>query len=162
MDVGRQAAATLKSWGSFSGKPRTLVVTGERFTIAVEVRAADSLGCSLAEVRVRSLQPLRLGLDQLRSWGARLSKRIRYLLEALETLEVDEAAGRLLLRSSPPETKPDGAVLYYELLLEGSGRQLLLRRYRFDPGTRGRTEEPIVCTREIVEKMFDDLAASAP
>ena|SRR5438093_7614065 len=161
MDVGRQAAATLKSWGSFSGEPRTLVVTGDRFTIAVEVRAADSLGCSLAEVRVRSLQPLRLGLEQLRSWGARLSKRIRYLLEALETLEVDEAAGRLLLRSSPPETKPDGAVLYYELLLEGSG-QLLLRRYRFDPATRGRTEEPIVCTRELVEKMFDDLAASAP
>ena len=161
MDVGRQAAATLKSWGSFSGEPRTLVVTGDRFTIAVEVRAADSLGCSLAEVRVRSLQPLRLGLEQLRSWGARLSKRIRYLLEALETLEVDEAAGRLLLRSSPPETKPDGAVLYYELLLEGSG-QLLLRRYRFDPTTRERAEEPIVCTRELVEKMFDDLAASAP
>jgi hypothetical protein len=161
MDLGRQAASTLKSWGSFSGESRTLAVTGDRSTIAVEVRAADSLGCSLAEVRLRSLQPLRLGLEQLRSWGARLSKRIRYLLEALETLEVDADAGRLLLRSSPPETKPDGAVLYYELVLEGSG-QLLLRRYRFDPGTRERTEEPIVCTIEVVEKMFNDLASAAP
>jgi len=110
MDLGRQAASRLKSWGSFSGEPRILAVTGDRFAIAAEVRAADSLGCSLAEVRLRSLQSLQLGLEQLRNWGARLSKRIRYLLEALETLEVDEAAGRLLLRSSPPETKPDGAV----------------------------------------------------
>jgi len=161
MDLGRQAASRLKSWGSFSGEPRILAVTGDRFAIAAEVRAADSLGCSLAEVRLRSLQSLQLGLEQLRNWGARLSKRIRYLLEALETLEVDEAAGRLLLRSSPPETKPDGAVFYYEVLLEGSG-QLLLRRYRFDPTTRERADEAIVCTRELVEKMFDDLAASAP
>ena len=147
MDLGRQAASRLKSWGSFSGDPRILAVTGDRFAIAAEVRAADSLGCSLAEVRLRSLQSLQLGLEQLRNWGARLSKRIRYLL--------------LLLRSSPPETKPDGAVFYYEVLLEGSG-QLLLRRYRFDPTTRERADEAIVCTRELVEKMFDDLAASAP
>jgi hypothetical protein len=109
-------------------------------------------------VKQRNISPLRP--DELQAWGDRVAKRVRYLLEAIETVELDAAHGRLLLRSAPPERKPDGVVLYYELVLESEGI-LTIERRRFDPTDRSRSREPLHCTRELLEKLIDDLAATA-
>ena len=161
MTLGQKAIATLEEWGAFTDDRRSLTVEADRFTIVGEVTAADKLSCSLSELRLQPRQPAQLTVDQLKAWGQRIAGRIRYMLEAIETVELDASQGRLLLRSTPPEKKPDGSVLYYELLLESSG-QLRLERRRFDPQHPDRNRMPLHCTREVLEKLVYDLAATAP
>jgi len=160
MKLGQKAITTLEKWGAFTDDRRSLVVEGEKCSIVGEVTAADKMSCSLSELRLEPRKPAHLTSDQLKSWGDRIAKRVRYLLEAIETVELDAPHGRLLLRSTPPEKKADGTVFYYEILLETSGK-LRLQRRRFDAKHRSRTPEPLHCTREVLEKLVDDLAATA-
>ena len=161
MTLGQKAIATLEEWGAFTDDRRTLVVEGDQFSIVGEVTAADRLSCSISQLRVEPRDPAHLSSDQLKAWGKRIATHVRYLLEAIETVELDAKQGRLLLRSTPPEKNPDGSVLYYELLLESSGK-LQLERRRFNPADRSRTPELIHCTREVLEKLVGDLATTRP
>ena len=161
MKLGHRAIATLREWGAFADDRRSLVIEGDKFSIVGEVTTADKMSCSLNQLGIRPCEPARLTADQLKAWGERIGNRVRYLLEAIETMELDVPQGRLLLRSTPPEKKTNGTVLYYELLLETSG-QLRLERYRFNAADRTRTPEPLHCTHELLEKLIDDLIASAP
>jgi hypothetical protein len=161
MTLGQKAILALEKWGAFTDDRRTLVVEGDRFWIVAEVTAADKLSCALDELRLQPRQPAGLTAEQLKAWGTRLAGRVRYMLEAIETVELDAATGRLLLRSTPPEKKPDGSVLYYELLLESTG-QLRLERRRFEARQQTRTRVSLHCTRELLEKLVNDLAAAAP
>ena len=161
MKLGHKAIATLRDWGAFAADRRSLVIEGDKFSITSEVTAADKMSCSLSYLRVQPRQPAQLTADQLKAWGERIGNRVRYLLEAIETVERDVPQGRLLLRSTPPEKKPDGAVLYYELLLESSG-ELRLERYRYNASDRTRAADQLHCTHELFEKLIDDLAATVP
>ncbi|MBI3461973.1 MAG: hypothetical protein HY000_02795 [Planctomycetes bacterium] len=161
MKLGHKAIATLREWGAFADDRRSLLIEGDKFSIVSEVTAADKMSCSLSHLGMQPRQPAQLTADQLKAWGERITNRVRYLLEAIETVELDAPQGRLLLRSTPPEKKSNGAVLYYELLLETTG-QLRLERYRYNVADRTRTPEPLHCTHELLEKLIDDLIASAP
>ncbi len=161
MKLGQKAIAVLEAWGAFTDDRRRLVVDGDQCSIVGEVTGADKLSCSLAELRMAPKSPAALAPDRLKAWGQAVGKRVRYLLEAIETVELDATSGQLMLRSTPPEKKDDGAVLYYELLLEARGSLTLTRR-QFDPVTRSRTIVALHCTRELLEKLVDDLAATRP
>lgn len=160
MTLGLHAVRTLDKWGSFADEPHTLAVSSERFVLRAEVVTADHLSCSIRELRMEPHAPLQLTADQLSQWAARIAKQVRYLLEAIETVELDKATGRLLLRSVPPEKK-SGATLYYELLLEAPGR-LTIQRHRVGDQERCGTGEPMHLTRQLLEKLLDDLVATAP
>jgi len=160
MNLGQQAMTILDRWGSFEGE-RRLEVAGDGISIQGEITAADKLSCSLRGLRLSAPGTRALEAGELDAWGERIAARIRYLLEALETVELDSGQGKLLLRSTPPEKLPDGTVLYYELRLSSSG-ELDLTRHRYDPAARGRSAEPIHATRELLGKLFNDLAATAP
>lgn len=160
MSLGQEAVDTLTGWGPFSDQARTLTVQSDTVAIEASVSKADALGCSLGHLRLRLLEPAELSVEQLTAWGQRLSERLRYLLESIETVEVDQPQGRLLLRSSPPDRK-DQDTLYYELLVESGGR-LQMTRHRYRAATGQRTAEPMVLTHEALEKLIDDLAATAP
>ena len=63
-------------------------------------------------------------------------------------------------------TNRNHSVLYIEVTnrlsrLSSSG-ELDLTRHRYDPAARGRSAEPIHATRELLGKLFNDLAATAP
>ncbi len=161
MKLGQKAIESLEKWGAFTDDRRDLMVESDRFSIFCEVAGADNLSCSLNHLRLEPRAALGLATEQLKTWGERLGKRVRYLLEAIEMVELDPAHGHLLLRSTPPEKKTDGSVFYYELLLKTSG-SLRLDRYCFDAVARTRKSEPMHCTRELVEKLINDLAATAP
>jgi hypothetical protein len=161
MKLGQKATAVLEAWGAFTDDRRRLVVDGDQCSIVGEVTAADKLSCSLAELRVEPKTPLALTPNQLGAWGQSVGKRVRYLLEAIETVELDATAGRMMLRSTPPERKDDGSVLYYELVLEATG-SLVLSRRRFSPPDRSCTSVALHFTRELLEKLTDDLAATRP
>jgi hypothetical protein len=161
MKLGQKAMSVLEKWGAFKDDRRNLIVESGKHEIVGEVTAADNMSCSLAHLRlnVRDMQPLQV--DELQAWGDRVAKRVRYLLEAIDSVELDAPHGRLLLRSTPPEKKPDGTVFYYELLFEATGK-LTVERRRFNPNDRSRTAERLHCTHELLEKLIDDLVATAP
>jgi hypothetical protein len=160
MDLGQKATSILESWGAFDGG-RRLEIEGEGISIDGNVAAADRLSCSLSGLRLRLREPGALGPADLEQWGDRIAGRIRYLLESLEAVELDAAQGKLLLRSTPPEKRPDGTVLYYELQLSSAG-ELELQRRRYDAAARSVAAEPMHVTREVLQKLVNDLAATAP
>jgi hypothetical protein len=161
MKLGQKAMGKIVQWGAFTDDRRSLRLESDRFSIVAEVTAADKLSCSLSQLRLELHPPAQLSQEQLRAWGQRIASRVRYLLEAIETVELDATQGRLLLRSTPPERKPAGTVLYYELMLQSSGR-FQLERHCYHPEQRSRSLESIHCTHELLEKLIDDVAAAAP
>src|SRR5262245_13835123 len=160
MDFGQKATSILEGWGAFDEK-RRLEIEGERISVDGDVIAADRLSCSLSALRLRLREPAALGPEDLKQWGERIAGRIRYLLEALETVELDAQQGKLLLRSTPPEKRGDGTVLYYDLQLSAAG-ELVLSRRRYDGSARSVAPEPMHVTREVLHKLVNDLAATAP
>ena len=157
--TGKRFLELLDEWGG-GDAPREFVIETDRLEVRIHVAAADRLGCALSSLRIGLREPDRLDSDTLTAWGKRIAQRLRYLLEDIETVELDSQEGRLLLRSSPPERKQD-ATLYYELLLDATGT-LDLNRWRFQHETRSRTAQRLNFTREVAEKLVDDLVAVAP
>ena len=97
----------------------------------------------------------------LETWARNLSKRITYLLEQIGPLELDPAAGEVLIRSTPPDQLPDGAQ-YYEIILSQKGGTFLLNRFRSVKGTPGRSPVDIQVTHEVLHKLVDDLEDTIP
>lgn len=161
MNLGQKASELLASWGAFTDDRRSLVVECDSKSLAAEVTAADQLSCALDRLIIEPRVPQQLSADELRGWGDRVVKRVRYLLEAIETVELDTTQGEMLIRSTPPEKKADGTVFFYELRLEAAGR-LSLERRRFEPKSRARELESMQFTRELFEKLVNDLAQTAP
>src|SRR5262249_23075013 len=96
--------------------------------------------------------------EALRAWADRLAARINYLMEPLVVLEQDPVGGEVELRSQSP-TARSGHRSFYELRVNRGGG-VTLSRVSFDEATRQR--RPIACqiTREVLERLTDDLVAS--
>ena len=79
-------------------------------------------------------------------------------MEPLKVLEIDAGGGEVQVRSQSPTTRPTERG-YYEMRLfrraccacSGS---------RYDGATRQRREPPCQLTREVLERLADDIVAS--
>lgn len=96
---------------------------------------------------------------ELRAWGDRLAARVTYLMEPLVVLEVDPVAGEVELRSLAPTTR-GGLRSYYEVRLNRQGA-LRFARVLFDENTRQRRPATCQLTREVLERLTDDLVATS-
>ena len=81
-------------------------------------------------------------------------------MEPLKVLEVDAAGGEVHIRSQSPTTRDDQRS-YYEVRLFKQGT-LRMERSTFDEATRRRRRIPCQLTREVLERLADDVAASVP
>ncbi|RUL89615.1 hypothetical protein [Tautonia sociabilis] len=98
-------------------------------------------------------------IDELRGWADRLAKHVTYLMEPLVVLEVDAQGGEVELRSQSPT--PRGQLRsYYEVRLNVAGT-LRLHRVAFDATDRKRRPTPFQLSREVLERLADDLADTA-
>ena len=95
----------------------------------------------------------------LRAWADRLAARVTYLMEPLVVIELDPVAGEAELRSQSPTARGE-LKTYYEVRLNKSGA-LRLSRVVFDAATRRRRPAPCQLTREVIERLTDDLVACA-
>lgn len=130
--------------------------------LSIDFEAIDSMGCSFLQLALDVPALNGAAFDALKRWAEALSQRITYLLEHLAPLELDPTAGEVLIRSTPPDTLPDGTQ-YYEMLLQThSGGRFSLKRYRSVKGQPGRTQEPMTTTREVLLKLADDLVDTIP
>ena len=152
----------------------------QKIAAAVDARVETGPGLILAELANHRLRlhvatggPVGLALDcleyqaidhhplshsELKAWGDRLALKLTYLMEPLIVLEVDAEGGQAELRSEAP-TQREGRRTYYELRLNRSAA-LKLGRICYDESTRKRENIPCQLTREALERLADDLAAS--
>ncbi|MEZ6064825.1 MAG: hypothetical protein R3B90_03760 [Planctomycetaceae bacterium] len=138
------------------------VSTGGGVTLSIDFLAVDTLACEFEQIVVHAPAQQSAPFDALKRWAQQLSRRISYLLEQIAPLEFDEAAGEVLVRSTPPDQLTDGTQ-YYEMLLHSQqGGGLALRRYRAIKGQPGRQQIPMTTTREVLLKLADDLIDSMP
>ena len=99
-------------------------------------------------------------IDELRAWADRLAERVTYLMEPLVLVEVDPEGGVVELRSDKPTPRP-GLRSYYEVRLDRRTR-LRLHRVAFDEAQKRRRETSFQLTAEVLERLVDDLVATAP
>lgn len=85
-----------------------------------------------------------------------VSSKLTYLLEPLTLIEQEEGEQFLLIRSVPPH-RQEGSIDYYEIRLVG-GTYLSLERYSYQRDRRIREGKAMVFTREVFERLLEDLA----
>jgi hypothetical protein len=96
----------------------------------------------------------------LKTWSDRIAARVTYLMEPLVVLEHDPIVGEVEIRSHAPTSRGDRRA-YYEIRVGRAGT-LRFARVAFDETTRRRG--PIDCkmTREVLERLCDDIVACIP
>jgi hypothetical protein len=148
-----------------AGAVDKILARGGRFDAPIEVSAgplrlvaslgmASPVGVLCHAIEVLTGQGER-SLEELRAWGDRIAARLSYLTERLVLLETDSEAGQALLRSHLPASK-DNTRAYYEIRLWREGK-IRLVRVVFHESERKRQEEPFQLTREVFERVCDDL-----
>ena len=121
-------------------------------TIQVRLKLADwdRLGCSLARLEMKPQPGSRLDLDP-----AQIEEKITYLEERLKVLETEEARGKAVLRSAPPQR--EGKVLsFFEMALEPT-EGLSLVRYAYNREQGERSLVSTALTRIALERLLTDL-----
>jgi hypothetical protein len=154
MNLQASIENALERWSPETSEPTCHVAVDDgRFEIVlVEV---DSLACAFKSVTLYTHRLVGARLAQLRPLAESLGKRLSYLLEDVQLLEVDREVNRILMRSVPPLQDAEGAS-YYELLI-GRG-EMRLCRYQKTPGTARRVI-PAKVTREVLQRIAADLVA---
>jgi len=95
--------------------------------------------------------------EALKAWGDRIAARVTYLMEPLVVLEQDALAGDVEIRSHAPSSRGDRRA-YYEIRIGGAGG-LRFARVAFDESTRRRGAVDCMMTREVLERLIDDIIA---
>ena len=126
--------------------------------LALRVAAAGPVGLAFDGLDFATSARPEWSVEDLKTWGARLAARISYVMEPLAVLEADALAGEVVLRSARP-TLRGGQHAYYELRLGRRGT-VHLGRVAFDDGDRLRRPAACQVTREVLERLADDLVAS--
>jgi hypothetical protein len=127
-----------------------------RFT--ADLSAVDTLGCAFESFVVENQRLQSADAHQLRHVADELAKRLNYLLEPIQPIEVDSEKCVVQMRSVPP-TKDDGRTSYYELLVRRPG-VLSLCRYAASFGSSRQVILSQV-TREVFLRLVRDFAAVA-
>jgi hypothetical protein len=96
----------------------------------------------------------------LKTWGDRIAARVTYLMEPLVVLEHDPVAGEVEIRSHAPTTRGDRRA-FYEIRIGRAGT-LRFARVAFDEMTRRRGPIDCMMTREVLERLCDDIVACIP
>ncbi|MDG3003519.1 hypothetical protein [Paludisphaera mucosa] len=159
MTLSRKIAAALDENTKAYILPCSITVDDGPDRVTLNMTALDSVGVALDALEYLATDRKGWTPEALNAWGDRLSKRVSYLLEPLKVLESDGGLGEVMLRSQAP-TSRDESLGYYEIRLNRSG-SCKVERCFFD--TRGRTRRRTSChlTREVVERLADDIAAAS-
>ena len=128
-----------------------------RFTF--NLTALDSVGVAFDSMEFATTDRQDWTSQALNAWGERLAARVTYLLEPLKVLEIDSGGGEVQIRSQAPSARAEQRG-FYEVRLFKNGR-LRMERFVFEDATRQRRRTPCQFTREVVERLADDISASA-
>ena len=158
MSLSKKIAAALDENTKAYVLPCTVTVEDSPDRLTLNLTALDTVGLAFTAMEYANTSRTERSSDALKKWGDRLSKKISYLMEPLKVLEVHEEGGEVQMRSQSP-TARETERAYYEMRLFRSGI-LRMERFVFDESTRQRRQVPCQLTRETLERLADDIAAS--
>ena len=158
MSLSRKIAAALDENTKVHAPPCEVAVEEGPHRLALNLTAIDSVGVAFDSLDFATTSRPEWSSDALRAWGERVAGRVTYLMEPLKVLEVDAAGGEVHIRSQSPTARDDQRS-FYEVRLFKHGA-LRMERYTFDEVTRRRRRMPCQLTREVLERLADDIVAS--
>ncbi|HEU5116930.1 MAG TPA: hypothetical protein VFT74_09675 [Isosphaeraceae bacterium] len=157
MSLSPRIAAALDDVKTETG-PAGLVSAEEGpHRVSMRVRQVNSIAVESDELVFETSSPR--SLDDLNAWADRLACRVTYLLEPLALLESDATGTVVELRSRKPAVR-SGVRSYDEVRLDATG-QLRLTRHAFEETTRTRRQTPFTLSREVLERLVEDLETTA-
>ncbi|MFO0891574.1 MAG: hypothetical protein U0790_20825 [Isosphaeraceae bacterium] len=159
MNLSRKIAAALDENTRAYVLPCTVSVEDGPNRLTLDLTALDSVGVAFDALEFASNDRTDWPSEALNAWGRKLADRVTYLLEPLKVLEVDAGGGEVQIRSGAPSPRADQRG-FYEVRLRKSG-VLRMERFVFDDATRQRRRTPCQLTREVLERLADDIVASA-
>jgi hypothetical protein len=160
MSLSKKIAAALDENTKVHDPPCTVTVEEGPSRLTVHLSALDSVGLACSALEFATTSRSEWSSEALQDWGQRLAGRVTYLMEPLKVLEIDADGGTIQIRSQSPTPRAEQHA-YYEVRLFRQGN-LRLERFVFDHATRQRHQTPCQLTREVLERLADDLAASVP
>lgn len=160
MSLSQKIAAALDDLAATGAPPRTVTAEEGAHTMNLPVGVATSVGIECPGFDFHIADRSGLSLDDLRGWGDRVAKKVTYLMEPLAVHEADALGREVVLRSATPTARPERRS-YYEVRLKGEGT-LKFERVAFEEESRNRRSVPCHFTNEVVERLVEDLVATAP
>lgn len=127
-----------------------------RMETLADVCELDQFSCVVNELRCLTPAPQQETPDVMKG-VQRLTQKVSYLLEDLRLHEGEEDRQLALVRSVAPFRGSD-SIAYYEVRLDS--RSLRFARYRLRKGQHTREQIPFFMTREVLERLVNDLAAT--
>jgi hypothetical protein len=159
MSLSKKIAAALDENTRAYVLPCTVTVEDSPDRLTLHLTALDTVGVAFTALEFAATNRTSWTSEALKSWGDRLSARVTYLMEPLKVLEIDAGGGEVQIRSQNPTPRAEQRG-YYEMRLFRNG-SLRMERFVFDETTRQRRQTPCQLTLEVLERLADDIAASA-
>jgi hypothetical protein len=159
MSLSRKIAAALDENTRVYVLPCTVAVEDGANRLTLNLTALDTVGVAFDQLEFVTTDRQDWSSEALNGWGQRLAARVTYLLEPLKVLEIDAGGGEVQIRSQAPTARADQRG-FYEVRLHKQGI-LRLERCIFDDAARQRKRTPCQFTKEVLERLADDIVASA-
>jgi hypothetical protein len=158
MNLSKKIAAALDENTKAYVLPCTVTVEDSGVRLTLNLTELDTVGLAFISMEFAGTSRTEWSSQALKDWADRLAKRVTYLMEPLKVIEIDAQGGEVQLRSQAPTPRADKRG-YYEMRLFRNGT-LRMERFAYDETTRER--RPVTCqlTREVLERLADDVAAS--
>jgi hypothetical protein len=158
MSLSKKIAAALDENTKAYILPCSVAVEEAQSRLTIHLTGLDTVGVAFSFLEFATSGRSELSSEALKGWGERLAGRVTYLMEPLKVVETDAHGGEVQIRSQRP-TPRDEQRSYYEVRLFRQG-SLRLQRFVFDQETRERRQTPCQLTREVLERLADDIVAS--
>jgi hypothetical protein len=158
MSLSKKIAAAIDENTRAYILPCTVTVEDGPNRLTLDLTALDTVGVAFDTLEFVATDRADWSSDALRAWGERLSARVTYLLEPLKVIEIDAAGGEVQIRSQAPTARAQQRG-FYEVRLYKQG-SLRMERFVYNDATRERQRTACQLTREVVERLADDIAAS--
>jgi hypothetical protein len=158
MSLSQKIAAALDASPAPDAAPYDVTVEDAPHRLTLRLTAAGPIGLAFDALDFATSARSEWPPDALKSWGDRLAARVTYLMEPLVVVEHDVERGEVELRSHAPTARgPQRS--FYEVRLGRQGT-LHLARVAFEESNRRRHPAPCQMTREVLERLVDDVVAS--
>lgn len=159
MSLSRKIAAGAADLARPDAPPQTVSAEDGPFRLDLPVSLATAVGVECQGLTFSASHHPERSLDDLKAWGRRLASRLTYLMEPLAVHEADPVGVEVILRSQSP-TPRNGKRSFFEARLARPG-VLKFDRIAYDEATRQRRVVPCQFTNEVLERLVDDLVATA-
>jgi hypothetical protein len=158
MTLSPRIAAALDGQGA-AALPCDVAIDDTPHHLVVHLTASGPVGLAFSSLDFRTRARDDWTPEHLKTWGDRIAARVTYLMEPLVVLEQDTEGGDVELRSHAPTARGETRA-FYEIRIARGG--LHLGRTAFDESTRRRRPVECMMTREVLERLVDDVIACIP